>query len=148
MHHFRHVTHAGHQRLRPAFVGNGERPLGDVLCKITDAFEIAGNFQHRHDVTEIVGERLALGDHDDHLLLQIPLQLVDHFVARDGVLREFRIAALERVHCLYEKPFCITAHLRDAAIEELELVFVRFDSMFVHAGPRIIPAKAVSRSGP
>ena len=124
MHHFRHVAHAGHQRLRPAFAGNGQRPLGDVFGKIADAFEIAGNLQHRHDVAEIVGERLPLGDHDDHLFLQIPLELIDHFVARDGVLRQLRIAALERVHRLYEKLFGIAAHLRDAAIEELELVFV------------------------
>ena len=77
-------------------------PLGDVLAEIADALQVGRDAKRRHDLAQVVGERLAPGDHDDGLLLDLRLQLVDRLILLDGGGGEVGIAAFERIDGLPE----------------------------------------------
>ena len=93
-------SQAGHQRLGMVLAGHGERALGDVLGEIADALQVAGDLERGHDVAQVVGHRLAAGDHQDGLLLELALQAVDGAVAGDARFGELGIAPLQRVEGL------------------------------------------------
>ena len=76
--------------------------------------------------------RLAPGDHQDGLLLQLALELVDGAVAGDGRLGELGIALLQRVEALRQQPLHQAAHLRDLLVEQLQLLIVGLDDVLVH----------------
>ncbi len=56
--------------------------LGDVLGEIADAFEIGGDADRHHDLAQVARHRLALGDGEDGLLLDLQLERVDLVVLR------------------------------------------------------------------
>ena len=99
----------------------------------------------RHDVAQVVGHRLAPGDHQDGLLLQLALQLVDGAVAGDHALAELGIALLERIEGLRQQPFREAAHLRDLLVEQEKLLVERLDDVLVHGSCLLLCS--VSRSG-
>ena len=126
-----HMLQAQHQLLRLLLADHGQRALGDILAEIADALEVGGDAERRHDLAEVVGHRLAPGDHDDGLLLDLVLELVDRLVLLDGDVGEVRIAALERVDRLAEDLLGETAHLGDLVVERGKLVLIGPDDVLV-----------------
>ena len=112
--------------------GDGQRALGDVLGEIADALQVARDLEHRHDVAQVVGHRLAPGDHEDGLLLQLALELIDGAVAGDGALGELGVALLQRIEGLRQQPLGQAAHLRHLPVEQLQLLIERLDDVLVH----------------
>ncbi len=64
-------------------MGGGNSPferdhaLGDVLGKIADTLQIVGEPQGAHDLAQVDRHRLATGDGEDRLFLDLALQCVD-----------------------------------------------------------------------
>ncbi len=87
--------------------------------------------KRRHDLAQVVGHGLAAGDHDDGLLLDLLLQLVDDLVLLNGEAGEVRIAAFERVDRLTDDLFGEPAHLGDLVVERGELLLVGGNDVLV-----------------
>ena len=83
--------------------------------------------------------RLAPGDHQDGLLLQLALELVDAAVAGDRRLGELGIALLQRVEALRQQPLGQPAHLRDLLVEQLQLLVERPDDVLALMAPPSVP---------
>ncbi len=111
------------------------RALGDVLAQIADALQVAGNAQHRHDMAQVVGQRLALGDHQDRQLLDVALQRVDGAVAGGGGLGELRIALFQGLEALRHQALHQAAHLGDLLVELAKLLVIGFDDVLLHGVP-------------
>ena len=62
--------------------------LGDVLGEVADALQIVGDAQRADDVAQVDRHRLAPGDGQDRLFLDLALQHVDLVVVRDDALRQ------------------------------------------------------------
>ena len=139
-----HVLQAEHELLRLLLADHGKRPLGDVLAEIADALQVGRDAKRRHDLTQVVGERLAPGDHDDGLLLDLLLQFVDRLILLDGGGGEVGIAAFERIDGLPEDLLGETAHLGDLVVERGELLLVGPDDVFVRVHLPASPRKGVS----
>ena len=110
----------------------GERPLGDVLGEVADALDVARDADRRDRLAQVDRQRLAAGDHQDRVLLDLPLQHVEPRVGRDDGLGERRIAAHERADGVDEHLLGDAAHLGDAAAQVLKLGVVGADDMFRH----------------
>ena len=110
---------------------HGDGALGDVLAEIADALEVVCDTECRHDLAEVVGHRLAPGDHHHGLLLDLLLERVDRLVLLDCGGGELRVTALERLDRLAEHLLGEAAHLRDLIVEERELLLIRPDDVFV-----------------
>ena len=128
---------------------HGHGALGDVLAEIADALQVVGDAQRRHDLAEVVGHRLAPGDHHHGLLLDLPLERVDRLVLLDGGGGELRVAALQRLDRLAEHLLGEAAHLGDLVVEERKLLLVRPDDVLVLLVHTIglLDAPRLSRSG-
>ena len=72
---------AAEQAGRLASFGDGDDPLGDVLAEVADPLEVGRDADRPDDLAQIVGHRLALGDDDDRLVVDLALAFVE-----DGVV--------------------------------------------------------------
>ena len=76
-HHIGHVLDAADQLGRREFAVERDHALGDVLGEIADALEIVGEPQRADDLAQIDRHRLAAGDGEDRLFLDLALQRID-----------------------------------------------------------------------
>ena len=76
-------------RRLPAF-GDRDDALGDVLAEIADPFQVGRNADRADDLAQIVGHRLALGDDDDRLFVDLALTVIEHRIVGDDLLGERR----------------------------------------------------------
>ena len=126
--------------------GDRERALGDVLGEVADALDVAGDADRRDRLAQVDRERLAAGDRQDRVLLDLALEHVEPRVGGDHGLGERRVAPHERVDGIDEHLLGDAAHLGDAAAQVLQLGVVGADDVFRHGAPRRVRS-AVSRSG-
>ena len=91
-----------------------------------------GDAQRAHHVAQVVGHRLAAGDHGDHLLLDLALEVVDQAVGQHDLLGDLGIAALERLERPAQELLGKTAHLSDLLVEQRQLFLVGFYGVLVH----------------
>ena len=87
----------------------------------------------RHDLAQVVGHRLAPGDHRDDLLLDLALELID----RRGRLAMTSSASLgsrrsSASNDCAEQLLGEAAHLRDLLVEQLQLLIEGLDGVLVH----------------
>ena len=87
------VFDAVHQLLRLQLAADGDDALGGVLGEIADPLEVVGDVDRRHDLAEILSHRLAAGDGEDRLLLDLALHDVDLAVVLDDLLGEVGVDA-------------------------------------------------------
>ena len=111
-----------------------ERAFGDVLGQIADPLEIAGDADGADDFAQVDRHRLAARDRQDRLLLHLTLQRVESRVGRNHLMGERGVGAGERVHGVDHHFLGEPAHLRDAALEQVEVLVVGSDGVLVHHG--------------
>ena len=137
-----HVAEPDQQRLRMALAGDRQRPLGDVLGEIADPLEIAAIFSAAMmwRRSSAIGWRRAMimiaCSSISRCSSSIALSLAIAASASRGSRR------FERVERLAEQPLGQTAHLRDAIVEQVELVLVGLDGMLRPSMPPRIRSTA------
>ena len=121
------------QLLRMEIALERAHALGDVLGEIADPLEIVRDAQRADDLAQIDRHRLAAGDGEDGLFLDLVLQRVDRRsptpttrLARSASRRDQR---LDRIGDLALRE---AAHLRDLAGELLQVGVERLDGVFAH----------------
>ena len=125
------MLEAKHQLLRLLLANHGECALADILAKIADPLEISGDAERRHDLAQVVSHRLPPRDHDNRLLLDLMLELINDFVLFDGDLGEIGVAALQGVDRLAHDLLGKASHFGDLGIERRKLFFIRSDDVLV-----------------
>ena len=109
-----HVLDADDDLLRLELAADGERALGDVLGEVADALDVARDADRRDRLAQVDGERLAPGDGQDGVLLDLALEHVEARVGGDHRLGQRRVAAHERRDRIDEHLLGDAAHLGDA----------------------------------
>ncbi len=112
-HEFGHVLDAAHHLLQIELAVENHHALGDVLGEIADALEVVGDAQRADDVAQVDRHRLAPGDGEDRLLLDLALQDVDLGVLGDDAVGQVRVVAVERIDRVGDLAFRQAAHLGD-----------------------------------
>ena len=95
-------------------LADGERPLADVLGEVADALHVAGDADGRDGLAQVDRHRLAPGDGQDGLLLDLALQDVEARVGGDHRLGQRAVAPHQRRDGLDEHLLGDAAHLGDA----------------------------------
>ena len=116
-----HVLDPAHHLLQLELDVENHHPLGDVLGEIADPLEVVGNAQRTDDVPQVDRHRLAPGDGEDRLLLDLVLQEVDLGVLGDDAPGQVRIVPVERIHGVADLTLRKGAHLGDHAGQFLEI---------------------------
>ena len=83
-----HVAGGRRSRAAPRFDADLQRALGDVLGEVADPLEVAGDADRADDLAQIDRHRLAPGDGEDRLLLDLALQRVEARVGGDDLMGE------------------------------------------------------------
>ena len=83
---------AAEQAVGLAPLGDGGDALGDVLAEIADTFEIGRDADGADDLAQVLGHRLAAGDDEDRLVVDLALGLVEQRVVADDLRAKFQIA--------------------------------------------------------
>ena len=73
-----------------------------------------------------------LRDHEDRLVINDVLRLVEDDVVGDDAARQMNIAFDERAHGMFEHAFGVTAHFRDLVSEELHVLVKSRDGVLRH----------------
>ncbi len=143
-HERRHVLDAAQQLARIEIAVERADALADVLGEIADPLQIVGHAQRGDDFAQIHRHRLAAGDGEDGLLLDLLLQRIDGRIGRHHALGEIDVAAGQRLDGVGDLALGEPAHLRDLAGQLLQIAVERLGGVFVHHG---LSLSAVSRSG-
>ena len=129
-----HVLDADDGARNPEFEADLDRALGDVLGQISDPLEIAGDANGADDLAQVDRHRLAARDRQDRLLLDLALQHVEPRIRRYDLMGERGVGGGERIHGVDHHFLGEAAHLRDAPLEQVEVLVVGSDGMLVHHG--------------
>ena len=127
-------------------------PLADVLGQVADPLEVAGDPQRPDDLAQIDRHRLAAGDRQHGLVLDLVLQRVDSGIGGDDLLRAVGVASCQRIDRVGDLLLGQAAHLRHHAGELLQVDVECLCGVFRHyhlRHPRwrTVPRRP-SRSGP
>ena len=106
--------------------------LGDVLGKVADPLQIIGDAQRAHHVAQIDRHRLASGDGENRLVLDLALQRVDGGVASHDALCQIEVPPGERRDRIRDQFFGEPAHFGDLLRQLLQVGVERLGSVFVH----------------
>ena len=120
--------------------------LGDVLGQIADALEIVGQPQRPHDLAQIDRHRLAAGDGEHRLLLDLTLQHVDIGIGRHHAPGALDVALGEGIDRIGDLLLGKAAHLRHETGELLQVDVEGLGGMLVHHHCSSFPARAVGLS--
>ena len=71
--------------------------LGDVHHEVGAALELVGDAHHRHEESQIGGERLLAGEQEEGAILDRVRELVDHVVGFDDLLGRVEVAVEQRL---------------------------------------------------
>ena len=115
--------------------GDGDDALGDVLAEVADALEVGGDADRADHLAQIVGHRLALGDEEDRLVVDLALRLVEEAVVGDDLLGQAGIGIHQRRNRLVDHALGMAAHRRQAVAQIFQLLVIGADDMRVHCGP-------------
>ena len=80
------------------------------------------------------GHRLALGDEQDRLVVDLALRLVEELVVGDDLARQAGIGIDQRQHRLVDHALRMPAHRRKTVAEIFQLLVIGMDDMGVHCG--------------
>ena len=111
-----------------------DRALGDVLGEIADPLEIACDANGADDLAQVDRHRLPARDRQDRLLLDFALQEVEPRIGADDLMGERGVGGGERIHRVDHHLLGEAAHLRDAPLEQIEILVVGSDGVLVHHG--------------
>ncbi len=129
-----HVLDADDGAGNSGFDANLERALGNVLGQVTHPLEIAGDSNGADDFPQVDRDRLAAGDRQDRLLLDLALKQVEARVRRYDVMGERCVGGGERIHGVDHHFLGEAAHLGDPPLKQVEVLVVGSDGMLVHHG--------------
>ena len=90
--------------------------------------------ERRDDFPQIHRHRLAAGDGEDGLLLDLLLQRVDGRIGGHDALGELDVAARQRLDRVGDLALGEAAHLRHLAGQLLQVAVERLGGVFVHHG--------------
>jgi hypothetical protein len=127
-----HAGEASDQLARQGF-GDGMGALGRVLGEIADALEIRGHPDRHHDLAQVAGHGLALGDGEDRLVLDLLLEDIDLGVAGDDPVGELGVAPDDRIDGVGELLLGEPAHLGQHGFQGGEIFVVGLDNMIGHS---------------
>ena len=130
--HFVHMLEADDRPRHARFDADPDRASGDVLGKVADPFEIAGDADRADDFAQVHRHRLPPGDGEDRLLLDLALQSVEPGVGGDDLLRERGVGAGQRIHRVNHHFLRDAAHFGDAPLERAEFLIVGLDGVIDH----------------
>jgi hypothetical protein len=83
-------------------LADGMDAFCNVLCQIADALQIVGNAHGRDDLAQVDGDRLASGDGQYRLLLDVVLQAIDGVVGGNDLPGQNFIAVQQCEHRVVE----------------------------------------------
>ena len=129
-------------RGKPEFDADLDRAFCDVLGQIPHPLEIARDPNGADDLAQIIRHRLTARDRHRRLLLDLALQHVEPRIGLHDLIGEDRIPGGKRVDRLDHHFFRNAAHLRDAPLEQVEILVVSSDSVLIRHGDF-----SLSRSG-
>ena len=138
--------------LRMEVAGQRHHALGDVLGEIADALEVVGDAQRADDLAQVDRHRLAAGDGEHGLVLDLTLQRVDLGVGADHLLGQLGVAPGERVDrsaiCFSARP-PISATMRVSSCRSTSKALAVCSVMAIASSSLPDPAgSAIIRSGP
>ena len=119
-----------------------DHPLADVLGMVADALEVVADAHGADDLAQIDRHRLAAGDGQNRLLLDLVLQGVDRRIPGDDAFRELDIALDQRTDGIGDLLLHEAAHLGDPARDLLQVGVERLgrvvdsDGVFGHDHPK------------
>ena len=116
LHQVGHVLEAADQLERMEVAVERVDALGDVLGEVADALQIGGDAHGADDLAQIDRHRLAAGDGENRLLLDLLLQRVHVRVGRHHASSEVGVAAGQRLDRIAQGLGIVLQFLR----EELE----------------------------
>ena len=127
-----HVAQADDRARHPRFDADLQRPFGDVLGQVADPLEVAGDPDRADDLAQIDRHRLAPGDGENRLLLDLALQRVEARVGGDDLVGQRHVGLAQRVHRVDHHLLGDAAHFGDPPLEGVEILVVRSDGVIDH----------------
>ena len=118
--------------------------FGSVLGQIADALKIGGHLDCHHDLTQVTRHRLALGNRQDRLLLDLTLEDIDFLVILDDTVSQVRIAPRQCVNGIIQLLFDEASHLGQHGLQDGQILVIGLCNVLGHVSlPKGQPKRPV-----